>query len=76
MADNLNIREPEHRFYQVTVDVEVDNEKGGTKTLKEIHLVDAVSPTDVELKVSQMMEGTMYEWKISSMSISKICYVY
>lgn len=75
-ADNLSIKEPEYMFYQVTVELEIDSEKGGTKTVKEIHLVDAVNPTDVEHKVSQMMDGTMADWKISSMSISKICSVY
>ena len=51
-TDNLSIKEPEYRFYQVTVEIEVEH------------------------KVSQMMDGTMADWKISSMSISKICSVY
>ena len=54
----------------------MDDEKGGTKTVKETHLVDAVNPTDVEKKVTEVMSGTMYDWRISSMSISKIGIVY
>lgn len=76
MTEELNIREPKSTFYQVAVEIEVENEKGGTKKVKENHLVDAVSPTDVETKVSQMMNGTMYDWRILSMSISKIGIVY
>lgn len=54
----------------------MDNEKGGTKKVKETHLVDAVNPTDVEKKVAEVMDGTMYDWRISSMTISKIGIVY
>lgn len=71
----LNIKEPEHKFYSVVV--EVDTQEGEkVKKMKENHLVDGVNPTDVETKVAQMMDGTMWEWRIVSMSISKISVVY
>ena len=76
MAEELSIKEPQYTFYRVTVEVEMDDEKGGTKTVKETHLVDAVNPTDVEKKVTEVMSGTMYDWRISRMSISKIGIVY
>lgn len=74
--DELNVKEPQQTFYQVVVEIDTENEKGGVKKLKETHLVDAASPTDVEIKVTQMMDGTMYDWRILSMSISKISVVY
>lgn len=75
MAEELNERTPNNMFFQVTVEVDTETEKG-IKKVKEIHLVDAVSPADVDAKVAQMMEGTMFAWRISSLSISKISVVY
>lgn len=75
MVEELNERVPENTFFQVTVEVDTETEKG-IKKVKEIHLVDAVSPADVDAKVAQMMEGTMVAWRISSLSISKISSVY
>lgn len=75
MVEELNERAPENTFFQVTVEVDTETEKG-IKKVKEIHLVDAVSPADVDAKVAQMMEGTMFAWRISSLSISKISVVY
>jgi hypothetical protein len=47
-----------------------------TKTVKEIHLIDAVNPTDCEKKLAEAMAGTMYEWKPISVVQSKIQFVY
>lgn len=78
--EDLNVLEPVHSFWQVTVavDTEVEGSKGETKikTIKEVSLVDGVNPTDVEKKVAEAMKGTMQEWRILSMSESKIQYVY
>ena len=76
MQEELNVREPNNMFYMVSVEIEMENEKGGTKKMKEHHLVDAVSPSDVETKVAHVMDGTMFEWRITNMSISKINIVY
>lgn len=66
-----------HGFYQVTIVIEMeDMETGKVKKQKEIHLVDAVSPTDVETKVAKEMEGTMWEWEITAMTRSKIQVIY
>lgn len=35
MAEELSIKEPQYTFYQVTVEIEMDTEKGGTKKVKE-----------------------------------------
>lgn len=75
--EELEVLEPQHGFYQVVVEVATeDSETGKVKKVKEVHLVDGVNPTDVEAKVAQEMEGTMWEWKITSMNVSKIQLVY
>lgn len=78
MSENNNTpRRAVNGFYQVVVVVNTeDMETGKAKKVKEIHLVDAVSPTEVETKVTKEMEGTMWEWEIISMTKSKINVVY
>lgn len=78
MLENNNTpRRASNGFYQVVVVVNTEDMKTGkAKKVKEIHLVDAVSPTEVETKVSKEMEGTMWEWEIISMTKSKINVVY
>lgn len=77
MNDNIKKMSPAHAFYQVAVVVEMeDPETGKVKKIKEMHLVDGVSPTEVETKVAKEMEGTMWEWEIVAMTKSKIQVVY
>lgn len=77
MNDKNNKLIPEHGFFQVSVVVNIeDPETGKEKKQKEIHLVDAVSPSDVEQKVAKEMEGTMWDWEITKMERSKIHIVY
>lgn len=65
-----------NRFYQATVVVETEDEKGKIKKVKETHLVDAKDPQDVQQKVVEMMSGTMFDWDIQSIQLSKISVVY
>lgn len=65
-----------NRFYAVTVVVETEDEKGKIKKVRETHLVDAKDPTDVQKKVMDMMSGTMFDWDIASIKVSKISTVY
>lgn len=65
-----------NRFYVVTVVVETEDEKGRIKKTRENHLVDAKDPTDVQAKVLEMMKGTMFDWDIASIQLSKISVVY
>ena len=79
MSNDENVKKmnPQHAFYQVAVVVEMeDPETGKIKKMKELHLVDGASPTDVETKVAHEMEGTMWEWEIVAMTKSKIQVVY
>lgn len=65
-----------NRFYVVTVAVETEDAKGKIKKVKEQHLVDAKDPQDVQMKVIKMMDGTMFDWDIVSIQLSKISVVY
>lgn len=79
MAENNETKKlrPTYGYYQVTVVINMeDPETGKAKKQKEIHLVDAVNPTDAEKKIAAEMDGTMWEWEITNMSRSKIQVVY
>jgi len=79
MADKKEIEviEPQYGFWEVCVEIATeDSETGKIKKVKEIHLVDDITAGSVEKKVSQEMEGTMWEWKIVSVKQSKINCVY
>ena len=64
------------QFYLVTIQETEINEKGQEKKIKTYQLVDAVSPTEVEKKVGKEMEGSVLEWEIVSIVVSKINAVY
>lgn len=73
--------EAQEVFYEVSIDVfmEVENPKTGkvsVKKVKETHLIDAKDPKEVQDKVVKEMEGSIYEWKIASIKLSKISVVY
>lgn len=69
--------QPEFDFYSVTVQIEQDDpETGKTKKIKEDHLVDGRNVTEVEKKVKDWMDGTMYDWKIIKCHTSKVIAVY
>jgi cobalamin biosynthesis Co2+ chelatase CbiK len=46
------------------------------KKVKEEYLVDARNPTEVDAKVKEWMDGTMYDWKITKIAESKTIAVY
>ena len=65
-----------NRFYTATVQIETEDEKGKIKKTKEQHLVDAKDPSDARMKIIEMMSGTMFDWDITSIQLSKISCVY
>ena len=68
---------PKDRFYQVAIQIEVEDENTGKlKKCKEIHLVDAKDTNEVASKVSKEMQFRLEDWEIVSISISKIGCVY
>lgn len=76
--DKIIVKEPKvgNKFFQVTVQIDSENDKGKIKKIKEVHLVEGVNPTEVESKVAKEMEGTIFDWEIAKIEISKIISVY
>lgn len=71
------VLEAQYGFWEVQIEVEQeDSETGKVKKVKEVHLVDGVSVTDIEKKVAEEMKGTMWDWKIVSCKQSRIGLVY
>jgi hypothetical protein len=56
---------------KITTDM-VDTETGKIKKMREEKLVKAFSPTDVEAKVTKVYENYTMDWRITSISESKI----
>jgi hypothetical protein len=56
---------------KITTDM-VDTETGKVKKMKEEKLVRGFSPTDVEAKVTKVYENYSMDWRITSISESKI----
>ena len=56
---------------KITTDM-VDSESGKVKKMREEKLVRGYSPTDVEAKVTKRYEGFSNDWRITSVSESKI----
>lgn len=67
---------PKYKYYQVGISLEMVDEKGKTKKIKQVHLVDSPDTQSVERKVKEAMEGSMYDWEITSIILSKITEVY
>lgn len=75
--DEMKTIEPEFEFWAVTIVEEVeDSETGKVKKQKTQYLVDAVNATDVDKKVNEYMNGTMWDWKIISIQKSKFSAVF
>ena len=56
---------------KITTDM-VDSETGKVKKMREEKLVRGFSPTDVEAKVTKVYENYSMDWRITSISESKI----
>ena len=56
---------------KITTDM-VDTETGKVKKIREEKLVRGYSPTDVEAKVTKVYENYSMDWRITSISESKI----
>jgi hypothetical protein len=56
---------------KITTDL-VDMESGKVKKVREEKLVKGYTPTDVEAKVTKLYESYTMDWRITSISESKI----
>ena len=64
---------PKHnRYYEVLVSLEVEDDKGRIKKQNVKYLVDAADTTMAEKNTIKLMEGTMYDWEIVGINLSKI----
>lgn len=59
-------------YHSVSVKVRFEDDKGKVKTKTEKYLVDAMSVTEAEARVTSYMKGTQVEFEISSASQSRI----
>jgi hypothetical protein len=64
------------RFYEVTVAISTEDEKGRVKKQNYKYLIDAASTADAEKNTYKLMDGTIDDWEIASISVSKIKEVY
>ena len=65
----------EKNFYWYTVTVQFvieDEQSGKVKKVKEIYLVKAASITDAETQVAKDLDGTMSDYRILTVTESKI----
>ena len=58
-------------FYDVIVSMIIVDDKGREKKSNEKHLVDASNIVEAEKNVTKLLDGTMSDWEIVSISVSK-----
>ena len=58
-------------FYDVVVSMIIVDEKGREKKSNEKYLVDASNIVEAEKNVTKLLYGTMSDWEIVSISVSK-----
>ena len=77
--EDIKVMQPSdgNKFYMCTVVIDAENpDNGKPKKMKEIHLVESVSPQGVSSQISEQMSGTMFSWRITNIAESKIQFVY
>ena len=60
-----------YTFYDVVVSMIIVDEKGREKKSNEKYLVDASNIVEAEKNVTKLLDGTMSDWEIVSISVSK-----
>jgi len=69
--------DPKHgRYYEVNVSMEFEDDKGRIKKQTVKYLVDAADTTMAEKNTMKLLDGTMYDWEIIGINLSKIREVY
>ena len=58
-------------FYDVMVSMIIVDDKGREKKSNEKYLVDASNIVEAEKNVTKLLDGTMSDWEIVSISVSK-----
>lgn len=60
----------EKSFYKCSVKTEYEGAKDKMKTRKDEYIVEGISPTDVEAKITKELEG--YDFEIVQITLTKI----
>lgn len=60
------------QYYNVKVQVAQEQDSGKIKTAIEAYLVKAVSVTDAEVKITEDFKGYPLDWKVKSVTATKI----
>ena len=58
-------------FYDIVVSMIIIDDKGREKKSNEKYLVDASNIVEAEKNVTKLLDGTMSDWEIVSISVSK-----
>ena len=58
-------------FYDVVVSMIIVDDKGREKKSNEKYLIDASNIVEAEKNVTKLLDGTMSDWEIVSISVSK-----
>jgi hypothetical protein len=60
----------EKAYYKCVVKIEYEGAKGKMKTRRDEYVVEGISPTDVEAKITKELEG--YDFEVAQISLTKI----
>lgn len=67
---------PKNKFYEVSVSISTEDNKGRIKKNVVKYLVDGADTAQAEKNTYKLMEGTMDDWEIIGINRSKIQEIY
>ena len=67
---------PKNKFYEVSVSMSMEDNKGRIKKQKNKYLIDAADTNQAEKNTMKLLEGTMFDWEIIGINLSKISEIY
>lgn len=59
-------------YWEATVSINVEDDKGKVKKERHTYLIQANSPTECDTNIHKFMESTIHDWEIVSCKQSKI----
>ena len=69
--------QPVNKFYTATISYTQEDASGKVKKVKETHLVDGIDPSDVQKKVTAVMDQELVDdYEITQISLLNIMFVY
>ena len=67
---------PKNKFYEVSVSMSMEDNKGRIKKQTYKYLIDAPDTNQAEKNTMKLLEGTMFDWEIIGINLSKISEIY